>query len=408
MNTLKGKIIAVVVVLVIAAAAYTAGSGMFGVKSASAQTPLYNQADVTSIYKVASAAVVEIDTTQQSTGIFGNSTQEGLGSGIVLDKSGNILTNNHVVAGATSVTVKFQDGTTVTGNVLGTDSIKDLAVVQVPSSAVANIVPLAQGDSNTVVPGEMAIAIGNPYGLDNSVSVGVISGLNRSIGNMTGMLQTDAALNPGNSGGPLLDASGAVIGINTAIESPATGATGIGFAIPIAVAQSELTSLEAGQTVAHPWIGISGETLTPSVAQQLGITADRGVYVVNVVSGSPAATAGLKGGTFDANGQPVGGGDVITAVDGTAVNTIQDLQNYVAGKKVGDTVTLTVLRGSGTLSIQVTLGAMPSNVTSGNTPNGAPNAPAPTPRNGGPGWHYFTLPGGGGFGWNFNGNTPQN
>lgn len=400
MHTMKGKIIAVIAVLVIAAASYAAGSFLSAPKTASAQTTAPDQNTVTSLYTNASPAVVEIDTSQQSTGVFGGST-EGLGSGILFNTNGDILTNNHVVSGSTSVTVKFQNGTTVTGKVLGTDPIKDLAVVQVDTSAINGVTPLNLGDSSTVIPGQTAIAIGNPFGLDNSISVGVISGLNRSIGNMSGMLQTDAALNPGNSGGPLLNISGDVIGINTAIESPSTGATGIGFAIPINVARNELSSLESGQTVAHPWIGITGETLTQSLSSQLGITANKGVYVVSVVSGSPAEKAGLKGGNYDANGQPTGGGDVITAVDGTSINTIQDLQSYVAGKQVGDTVTLTVLRGGSTISVQVTLGAMPSNLNSSSSPT-VPQVPqTPAPGNGNHGWHYFNLPGGGSFGYNF-------
>ncbi len=410
MNTLKGKIIAVVLVLVIAGIAYATGAGMlFTPQKASADAPLYDPNTVTNIYNAASPAVVEIDTTQTRSGFFGGS-QEGLGSGIVIDTNGNILTNNHVVAGTSNVTVKFKNGNTVSGKVAGTDSIKDLAVVTVDKSAVSGITPLTLGDSSQVTPGQMAIAIGNPFGLDNSVSVGVISGLNRSIGNMNGMLQTDAALNPGNSGGPLLDASGKVIGINTAIESPATGAVGIGFAVPSNVASSELSSLEAGTAVAHPWMGISGQTLTPSLAQQVGVTANSGVYVVTVVSGSPAEKAGLKGSNSSASGQPASGGDVITAVDGQAVNTIQDLQNYIAGKKVGDTITLTVLRGGNTTSIQVTLAAMPANVTSGNTPNQVPQTPqqTPAPGNNGRGGRSFRLPGGGTFNWNFNLPTPSN
>lgn len=415
MNTLKGKIIGILVVLVIAAGAYTAGSFISGTKTVSAAisgsqttsaTPvLYDPTTVTSIYSKASPAVVEIDSTQQNVGFFDQST-ESEGSGMVIDKNGDILTNNHVVAGATTVTVKFSNGETATAKVLGTDAIKDLAIIKVDASDVSGITPLTPGDSSKVNIGEMAIAIGNPYGYDDTVTVGVISGLNRDISgsNYTGMIQTDAALNPGNSGGPLLDANGDVIGINTAIESTSTGAYGIGFAIPINVAEAELSSLESGTSIQHPWIGISGETLTPTLAKQLGVTANQGVYVVSVVPGSPAEKAGLKGSDFNANGQPVGGGDVITAVDGHAINTIQDLQSYISGKSVKDTIVLTVLRGGNTIpSIQVTLGAMPSNLNSSNTPGQSPQIPqtTPTPGNNNNGWHYYRLPGGGSFSWNF-------
>lgn len=407
MNTLKGKIIAVLLVLVIAAAAYIAGAEFSGTKQTSADTILsnnpaapisYDNSSITSIYNAASPAVVEIDISQQTSGFFGDSTQEGLGSGIVVDNSGDILTNNHVVSGATSVTVKFISGNTVNGQVLGTDPIKDLAIVKVDASAVSGITPLIFGDSSKVIPGETAIAIGNPYGLDNSISIGIISGLNRSLDNMSGMLQTDAALNPGNSGGPLLDSNGNVIGINTAIETSSTGAAiGIGFAIPSNTAENELVSLEAGKTVTHPWIGISGETLTPSLAKQYGINVAQGVYVASVVSGSPADKAGLKAGNFDANGQPTGGGDVITAVDSNTATTIEGLQSYIAGKNVGDMLNLTVLRDGNAISIQLTLGAMPSNLNSANTPNLTPQIP--TPGNGGSGRHHYQLPGSNGSGF---------
>ncbi len=190
--------------------------------------------------------------------------------------------------------------------VVGTDAIDDLAIISVDTSAVSGITPLNLGDSSAVKPGQMAIAIGNPYGYDNTVTVGVISGVNRTISgsNYTGMLQTDAAINPGNSGGPLLDANGAVIGINTAIETTATGARGIGFAVASNMAKKAVPNLEAGQQVARPWMGISGTSVTQSLAQSLGLSVNQGVYVVNVASGSPAATAGLKGGNLDANGNP--------------------------------------------------------------------------------------------------------
>ncbi len=410
MGTLKGKIIAIILVLVIAAGAYGVGSFVSATKAATASPVLYDENTVNTIYTSTSPGVVEIVTAQQGTGFFGRSVQ-GEGSGIVVDSNGNILTNNHVVAGATSVTVNFSSGKTATANVVGTDAVKDLAVINVGSSNVSGITPLTLGDSSTLKVGQLAIAIGSPFGYENTVTVGVISGLNRSISDSsyTGMIQTDAALNPGNSGGPLLDANGAVIGINTAIETSSTGARGIGFAIPINVAKNELSSLEAGTSVEHPWIGITGQTLTQNLATQLGITATQGVYVVNVASGSPAEAAGLKGGTYNANGQPTGG-DVITAANGQATNTIQDLQSYIAGKKVGDAITLTVLRDGSNASIQVTLAARPSNLNTNGVPNLVPEEPqtTPLPRNGMPGWHFYRMPGGGGFGWNFNQDDSSN
>jgi 2-alkenal reductase len=398
LKILKGKIIAVFVVLVIAAAAYTAGSGMFGVKTVSADPILYNEDTVTSIYNNASPAVVEIDVTQQSTGsgFFGGSVQQGEGSGIVYDGNGHIVTNNHVVEGATSVSVKFSNGSTADAKVLGTDAIHDLAVISVDASAVAGITPLTFGDSSTVKVGEMAIAIGNPYGYDNTVTVGVISGLNRTISDLTGMLQTDAALNPGNSGGPLLNANGSVIGINTAIETTSTGARGIGFAVPSNIVKNALANLEAGKTVSTPWIGISGQTLTRSLAQQLGLSVTQGVYVVSVVSGSPAEKAGLKAATFNANGETATGVDVITAADGNNIATIEDLKTYIVSKNVGDNVTLTVLRSGSSISVQVTLAERPGSVNSGATPSVPDMTPQmpqipQMPGNGDHSWRYYQI-----------------
>lgn len=390
LQSLKSKIIAVFIVAVIAAAAYTAGSGMFfNSQKASAQAALLSPDTVSTIFNSASPAVVEIDVSQQSTGIFGGSSQ-GQGSGFLIDTNGDILTNNHVVEGATSVSVKFKSGNTVSATVSGTDAVDDLAIVKVPTSAISGITPLTMADSSAVVSGQIAIAIGAPYGLDETVTVGVISGLNRTVSgsNMRNMLQTDAALNPGNSGGPLLDVNGNVVGINTAIETgvTGTGANGIGFAVPSNVAASAIPNLEAGKTIARPWLGISGTTLTQSLAQQLNLTVNQGVYVVSVVSGSPAATAGLKGSNLTTSGTPAAGGDVITAADGKAMNTIDDLTSYISSKNVGDTVTLSILRGGSTISVPVTLGTFPSNlnasgvpqITPGTTPQ-ASNAPGQLP-----------------------------
>jgi S1-C subfamily serine protease len=400
-KTLKSKIIAVLIVLVVAAAAYAVGSGnLFAAKNVSADPILYNESTVTSIYNNASPAVVEIDVTQQNTSYFGRSLQEAQGSGFLIGfDSGNtvgyILTNNHVVEGASTVQVKLKGGNTTSAKVLGTDANDDLAVISVDASAVSGITPLTLGNSSTVTPGQMAIAIGNPYGLDNTVTVGVISGLNRSIGNLTGMLQTDASLNPGNSGGPLLDANGSVIGINTAIESTATGARGIGFAVPSDVAKNVIPNLEAGTQVQRPWIGISGTNLTSTLAKTLGVTINQGVYVVSVVSGGPAATAGIvAAGASSTAGQPGTGGDIITAVDGKAIKTISDLQTYIATKKVGDSIKLTIARGGTNTDVQVILGARPADVTSGNVPSSPDQIPQPRqmpmPR-GGHGWNYYQI-----------------
>jgi S1-C subfamily serine protease len=380
LNTFKSKIVAVLLVAVIALAAYGIGAGhLFTPATADAAPVLFDADTVTTIYNAASPAVVEIDLTQQS-GFFGST---GLGSGILIDTQGYILTNNHVVDGATSVRVTLDNGDDVAATVVGKDAIVDLALVKVDAAAVAGITPLTLGDSSAVRPGQMAIAIGNPYGLDDTVTVGIISGLDRSIGNLTGMLQTDASINPGNSGGPLLDINGLVIGINTAIETSPTGATGIGFAVPANVAARVLPDLRAGTTVTRPWIGISGTALTETLAQELGLSITRGVYVISVTADSPAQAAGLKGGNMAA-----GGGDVITAADGQSVASVPDISSYINTKKVGDTVTLSVLRAGSQITVQVTLGAWPDNLT--NMPSfDTPQTPSPLPDfPWGPGWRH--------------------
>ncbi|MDD5289362.1 MAG: trypsin-like peptidase domain-containing protein, partial [Dehalococcoidales bacterium] len=315
MKTLKSKIVAVLAVILITGAAFTVGTGMHLVtNTASASPTLYSQDTTTSIYDNASPAVVEINITQTVNSVYGKSTQEGLGSGFLIDDQGHILTNNHVVDGATTVEVALDDGTTLDATVLGTDSVDDLAVISVDPAAVAGITPLQLGDSSLVKPGQMAIALGNPLGYTDSITVGVISGLNRSLSGSTlrGMLQTDAAINPGNSGGPLLDAQGLVIGINTAAETAASGADGIGFAIPSNVATKVLPDLIAGKKVTRPWLGISGTALTQTTAGKLGLSVNQGVYVVTVVADSPAEKAGLKAGGANNDGTLASGGDVIT------------------------------------------------------------------------------------------------
>jgi S1-C subfamily serine protease len=379
MSTLKNKIITVVVVVVVALAAYTIGAGkLFVPTTASAALALYDQSTVTTVYNAVSPAVVEVDMTEGGSFFFNQTS--GLGSGILVDSEGYILTNNHVVDGATSVSVKLDNGNTVSATVVGKDAIDDLAVIKVDASAVSSITPLTLGDSSQIQPGQMAIAIGNPFGLDDTVTVGVISGLDRSLGNLTGLIQTDASINPGNSGGPLLvvdsTGTGVVIGINTAIETSPTGVTGIGFAVPSNVATRVLPSLKAGTTLTRPWIGISGTAVTTTLAEQLSLPVTSGVYVISVTADSPAQAAGLIGGNLDTNGSPASGGDIITAIDGQSVAAVPDISNYInTNKKVGDTITLSVLRNGSRQQVQVTLGTWPDTVTQNTPQYGIPNIP---------------------------------
>jgi 2-alkenal reductase len=323
---------------------------------------LFDQDTVSAVFEQASPAVVEIYVTERGgrSGLV-----RGQGSGFLVDSQGHIVTNNHVIEGATSLTVIFKDGKTTPGTVLGTDPSGDLAVVKVSEAAVSGIAPLAIRDSSTVKVGEMAIAIGSPYGYMNTVTVGVVSGLGRSLGGLTrngsrlsGLIQTDAALNPGNSGGPLLDAQGQVIGVNSAIDNT-DDARSIGFAVPSSLVTTRLPGLISGKTYVRPWLGITGTALNEQRAQELGLTVDEGVYVLSVIPDGPAAKAGIKGSGTDATGAPLAGGDIITRADAKAVDSVEALSAYLATKEVGDRVELSVLRGGETVKVTATLEAWP-------------------------------------------------
>lgn len=370
MKSPGAKITIGLVALLIAVGGFLAGTQFSGTSATIATNITTNQGSlsstqnsqstITSIYNSTSSAVVEITVTQRGTSYYNSTT--GVGSGFLIDTQGHILTNYHVVDGASSVQVMLQSGTTLTATVVGTDSGHDLAVISVDPTSVSGITPLKLGDSSTVQPGDTAIAIGSPYGLMDSITAGIISGLNRTVSgsNLTGMIQTDAAINPGNSGGPLLNDQGLVIGINTAVEASTDG--GIGFAVPSNVAQQVLTSLEAGQTLVRPWLGISGMDINSSNASTFGLSVSQGVYVVSVVANSPAEKAGLKSAGTDTNGNPTTGGDVIIAVDGQTVASVSQLSNYLSTKKVGDVVNLTLIRAGKNVSVQAILEAWPNTI----------------------------------------------
>jgi serine protease Do len=305
------------------------------------------------IYQQTKDGVVTITTSISRGGARSFSQAEG--SGIVVDKQGDILTNAHVVAGASQVQVTFSDGHTTSGQVKGVDQSADLAVVLV-SVSQDQLHPLAKGNSDTLQVGDTALAIGSPFGLQGTFTAGIISGLNRGTTApngraLTGMIQTDAPINPGNSGGALLDGLGQLIGINDSIQSPVEGNVGVGFAIPINRATTLLPSLEKGVAIQHPWLGISGQTLTSGTADQLGLSEKSGVLVIQVVPGGPSAKAGLQ-----ADGQASANDDVITAIDGHAITTIEQLTQYLDTKKVGDRVTLSITRNGQHISVGVTLG----------------------------------------------------
>ncbi|MEZ2228627.1 HhoA/HhoB/HtrA family serine endopeptidase [Microcoleus sp.] len=275
----------------------------------------------------------------------------GQGSGFVIDKSGTVLTNAHVVDQADRVTVTLNDGSIFPGEVLGTDEVTDLAVVKINTKGV-NLPTAALGDSDAVKVGDWAIAVGNPLGFDNTVTLGIISTLKRSSAAVgipdkrLDFIQTDAAINPGNSGGPLLNGSGEVIGINTAIRADAMG---IGFAIPINKAKAIYAQLARGEQVSHPFLGIQMIDLTPEIAREnnadpnapLMIPEVRGVLVMRVVPNTPAEKAGIRK------------GDAIVQIDGEFVTTAAKLQNLVENSQIGQSLKLKVRRGSLTKDVVV-------------------------------------------------------
>ena len=323
------------------------------ITAAGVAAPAPSPGSYAAIYQQTVPGVVTIATQISRGGARSFSQAEG--SGIVVDKQGDILTNAHVVAGATQLQVTFNDGHTATGQVKGVDQSADLAIVKV-SVSQDQLHPLAIGNSDTLQVGDTALAIGSPFGLQGTFTAGIVSGLNRSTTApngraLTGMIQTDAPINPGNSGGALIDGRGQLIGINDSIQSPVEGNVGVGFAIPINRAESLLPSLEKGVAIQHPWLGISGQTITTGTADQLGLSEKSGVLVVDVVAGGPAAKAGLQ-----ASGQADSSDDIITAIDGHQITTIEQLTQYLDTKKVGDHVTLSVTRNGQHISVGVTLG----------------------------------------------------
>ena len=291
--------------------------------------------------------------------------RQGQGSGFIIDRRGYILTNNHVVAKAQKMTVTTVNGKKIEATLVGRDPRTDLAVIRIPPGDVEAVATL--GDSDDLLPGRKAIAIGNPFGLSHTLTTGIISALHRSIRTEDGneiedLIQTDAAINPGNSGGPLLDSNGDVIGINTAIFSLSGGYQGIGFAIPINLAKRVATQLITAGRVARPWLGISGLSLTPSLAEGLGLGVEQGVLVVQVVRGGPAYQAGLRGGNREV---VIGGirlllgGDIITDINDVSITDMKQLVHHVEQMEVGQGADLSILRKGFAKSIRVLLSERP-------------------------------------------------
>jgi len=308
---------------------------------------------------------------------------EDTGSGIVIDANGTILTNWHVVENAVKVTVSFEKGKTVEAQVVGKDPSNDLAILRIPTDGLT-LHPLTLGDSSAVQVGDPVLAIGNPFDLERTLTTGVISALQRQITAPNGftidnVLQTDAPINPGNSGGPLLNALGQVIGINSQIETGGSGdgSVGIGFAVPINTAKSEISVLEKGGTVRGAYLGLTSLTIDGSLSA-LNLPVKSGALVQSVQKGTAAEKAGIRGGNISSNtedGQVEVGGDIITSVNGKTVNTSEDLANDVEADKPGQTVSIGLLRANGSggyahKTVTVTLGTRPNSVPNSNTPGG--------------------------------------
>jgi S1-C subfamily serine protease len=327
-------------------------------------SPLYDENTVVSLYERCIPAVVQIETVREvGPGTLGPfqfnvPDQRGQGSGFFIDGEGHILTNNHVVENAKTVDVVLHNGKKLEAKVVGTDPQNDLALLQVSTAELDKTTFLPLGNSDSIKPGQMAIAMGSPYGLEGSVTVGVVSGVGRSLPSdssrtIVNVIQTDAAINPGNSGGPLLNSQGEVIGINTAIE---VSSSSIGFAVPINTAKSRLPALLEGGEVKSPWLGIEGMQIDHELASKLGLPVESGVYITGVVKGSPAEKAGLIESGRNSQKEPTKGGDLITAVDNVPVAKVEDLISYFDSKKPGDKVSLSIYRGGKQITISVELG----------------------------------------------------
>jgi S1-C subfamily serine protease len=328
---------------------------------------------INDIYRAAAPGVVHITATTETTDFFGGTQrQQSIGSGFVIDKAGHIVTNDHVVQGASSVEVSFSNNESMKARVVGRDPATDIAVLEVhaPSRALK---PLTLGDSSSVGVGDQVIAIGNPLGYDRSVTSGIVSAVQRSItapnavSTIGHVIQTDAALNHGNSGGPLLNAAGQVIGVNAQIApSSANANIGIGFAIPIDTVKQITSALIDHGKVEHAFLGIEAKAIDTQIARIFHLPTGHGLMVARVLKGTGAATVGLKaGGTevvVEGESWPAGG-DLIVKADGRTMNSIDNLRDVIADKKPGSSLKLELYRGSRKVTVTVKLGRQPANAS---------------------------------------------
>jgi S1-C subfamily serine protease len=334
--------------------------------------------NLTTIFKQVENSVVQITAKTPNpnlqiiiNGIPLSNKSTRLGSGFVYDKQGHIITNTHVIDGATTADVTFVDGNTYRAKVIGKDTSGDIAVLQIIDNfSPENLAPLTVANSSSLQVGQQVIAIGNPFGLSDTMTTGIVSQMGRTLRNPdTGFsipdgIQTDAPINPGNSGGPLLNIQGQVIGINTAINSATGEFSGIGFAVPSNAVTKELPTLIKTGTYNHPWLGIAGGAITPDIAQSVGLPRNsKGVVVASIQSRSPAEKAGLQGITLNNSSNTQKVGDIITGIDGRHLRSIDDLISYVdLHRSIGDSVMLTVNRHGQILNLNVALETRPTSL----------------------------------------------
>ncbi|MBN1289761.1 MAG: trypsin-like peptidase domain-containing protein [Actinobacteria bacterium] len=299
-------------------------------------------------------AIVNIDvSSRRNNNSLFDYTEEGTGSGVIYGEEGYVVTNNHVIEKASEITVTLASGEELTGRVVGADAESDIAVLKVDKSGLPAI---KRGDSDTLVIGQLAVAVGSPFGFEHSVTTGIVSALHRNVSTssqvgaqettvLTDLIQTDAAINPGNSGGALCNDQGELIAINTVIASSSGGSEGVGFAIPINMVSRVADDLIAGKAVSHPFIGVWGQSISKSISQKYGLAVEEGAYVTGVISGGPAEKAGLKQ------------GDIVVKVEGAKVKSMDDLVSEIRKRNAGDKMKVTYVAsgGGGTKTVEVTV-----------------------------------------------------
>ena len=338
-----------------------------------------SSSSLANVFKRVENSVVQITSTRSDpnqvtiiNGVPATGRSTALGSGFVYDNQGHIITNHHVIDGATTADVTFTDGNTYSAKVIGKDPDADIAVLQITDNfSEEKVMPLPVANSSSLRPGDQLIAIGNPFGLSGTITTGIVSGEGRLLPNpdtgfsIPNIIQTDAPINPGNSGGPLLNIQGQVIGMNTAILSRTGSYSGVGFAIPSNTIAKEVPVLIKGGTYAHPWLGIAGGKITPDIVQIASLPRNyKGVVVGSVQPGSPADKAGIQALTQDMAGSNTRIGDIITSIDGHPTRQIDDIINYVdSNKNVGDNVKLTINRNGQTTDVAATLQARPDTIS---------------------------------------------